>query len=81
MYICMKSCFLPQVMQSQGLLTPAIASVRNAVGAKLSRHYCSVLVNHYMDAGSGMRFHADPGQVCSRCISMLNIYIYIHKYL
>ena len=38
------------------------AQVRGAVHEALGRHYCSVLVNYYPDGGSGMRFHADPGQ-------------------
>ena len=36
--------------------------VRDAVHEVLGRHYCSVLVNYYPGGGSGMRFHADPGQ-------------------
>ena len=36
--------------------------VRGAVHEVLGRHYCSVLVNYYPGGGSGMRFHADPGQ-------------------
>lgn len=56
--------FVAQVMPSQGALTPSIAAVRDSVSASLSRHFCSVLVNHYPDETSGMRFHSDPGQVC-----------------
>ena len=36
--------------------------VRGAVHEVLGRRYCSVLVNYYPGGGSGMRFHADPGQ-------------------
>ena len=39
-----------------------VACIRDSIGTSLGRHYCSVLVNHYPDGGSGMRFHSDPGQ-------------------
>ena len=43
-------------------LQPAVRAIRDAVSDTIGRHYCSVLVNHYADESSGMRFHADPGQ-------------------
>jgi alkylated DNA repair dioxygenase AlkB len=52
-----------KTMQAAGTaLTPRVAKVRDAVRGAIGRQYCSVLVNHYPDGGSGMRFHADPGQ-------------------
>jgi hypothetical protein len=47
----------------QRLICAALnTQVRSAVHEALGRHYCSVLVNYYPGGGSGMRFHADPGQ-------------------
>ena len=49
-------------MASSGALSGRVGAVRDAVRATLGDHYESVLINHYPDGGSGMRFHADPGQ-------------------
>ena len=49
-------------MAPVGQLRGAVAACRDAVRDGIGHHYCSVLLNHYPDGGSGMRFHADPGQ-------------------
>ena len=54
-----------KVMAPASGLSGGIAAVRDAVHDAIGRSYDSVLVNHYPDGGSGMRFHADPGQVSS----------------
>jgi len=51
-----------KVMAADGRLSGGVAAVRDAVHAALGHWYDSVLVNHYPDGGSGMRFHSDPGQ-------------------
>ena len=51
-------------MAAEGTLhdTEGVAVVRDAVHASIGDLYDSVLINHYPDGTSGMRFHSDPGQ-------------------